>query len=176
MSDQPVASVAALIAELEREAKATRRLLERVPPAKLEWKPHTKSMTLGQLAHHVAGIPGQISRAIDRDGMDVAKASGLPPQPDRGADFAAALDEGVQTTREILSRWDEARAFSAWRLSQGDREISSMPRIAAIRTLLLNHWYHHRGQLTVYLRLLDVPLPIVYGRSADELPLEGAPG
>lgn len=170
MPEMPVASVAALIAELEREAKATRRVLERVPPAKLEWKPHTKSMTLGQLAHHVARIPGHISQAVDQDGMDVAKASGVPPQPEPGADFAAAMDEGVRRTREILSGWDEARAVSPWRLSQGDREISSMPRIAAIRTLLLNHWYHHRGQLTVYLRLLDVPVPVVYGRSADEMP------
>ncbi|MDQ6893857.1 MAG: DinB family protein [Acidobacteriota bacterium] len=164
---------AALIAELDREAKATRKVLERVPLERLEWRPHAKSMTLGQLANHVARIPGNISRLAQGEGMDAAKSTGQPPQPGPDTDFAATLDAGLAESREILSGMDDGSAQAPWRLTFGDREVFAIPRLQVLRTMLLNHWYHHRGQLTVYLRLLDVPVPAVYGRSADETTLGG---
>jgi len=163
-------AVAPLIAELERESKATRKVLERVPNEKLEWRPHPKSMSLGQLANHVAGIPGHIARMAEGEGFDAADRTGGPLQPEPGTDFATNLDAALEESRSILSRWDTETASGTWRLTAGDREIFSMPRVEMIRSMLLNHWYHHRGQLTVYLRLLDVPVPAVYGRSADERP------
>lgn len=164
---------AALIAELDREATATRKVLERVPLEKLEWRPHPKSMTLGQLANHVARIPGHIARVAQGEGMDAAKSNGQPPQPAPDTDFAATLDAALAESREILSGMDDVSAHAPWRLTFGDREVFAIPRLQVLRTMLLNHWYHHRGQLTVYLRLLDVPVPAVYGRSADETTLGG---
>jgi len=164
---------AALLAELDREAPATRKVLERVPREKLEWRPHSKSMSLGQLANHVARIPGHISRLAQGDGVDASKSSGQPPQPDEATDFAATLDASLAESREILSRFDDDSAKQPWRMTFGEREVFAIPRLQVLRTMLLNHWYHHRGQLTVYLRLLDVPVPAVYGRSADETTLGG---
>ena len=162
-----------LLAELEREAKTTRRLLKRVPSDKLGWKPHPKSRSLGQLAAHVAGIPGNISRRVQSERMDVGKARAAIAEPEPGADFVADLDAGVAQAREVLSGWNDADALVLFRVSHGDEELFAMPRGEAIRTMLLNHWYHHRGQMTVYLRILDVPVPAVYGRSADEEPRFG---
>jgi uncharacterized damage-inducible protein DinB len=164
---------APLIAELDREAKATRKVLERVPAEKLEWRPHAKSMTLGQLANHVARIPGHIAGVARGEGMDAARSNGQPPQPAPGTDFAATLDASLAESRAILSGMDDGSAEAPWTLSFGGREVFSIPRLQVLRTMLLNHWYHHRGQLTVYLRLLDVPVPAVYGRSADETALGG---
>jgi uncharacterized damage-inducible protein DinB len=149
----PVAAKA-LIAELEQEAAATRRILERVPADKLAWKPHAKSMTIGQMAHS--------------DGNDAAKARSEPAQPENAGGLVAKLEESLADARAFLSGLDEESVSAPWRLSHGDREIFTVPRLGMVRTMLLNHWYHHRGQLTVYLRLLDVPVPAVYGRSADE--------
>jgi len=166
----PTSAVAPLIAELERESKATRKVLERVPNEKLEWRPHPKSMSLGQLANHVAGIPGNIARMAQGEGFNAADRKGGYPQPEPGTDFAANLDAGLDESRSILSQWNSETASGTWRLTAGEQEIFSIPRVEMIRSMLLNHWYHHRGQLTVYLRLLDVPVPAVYGRSADEQP------
>jgi len=163
----PVAA-RALIAELEQEAAATRRVLERVPADKLAWKPHAKSMTIGQLAQHVAGIPGHVSRMAQAEGFDVANARREPAQPENAEGLVAKLEESLAGARAFLSGLDEESASAPWRLSQGEREVFTVPRLDMVRTMLLNHWYHHRGQLTVYLRLLDVPVPAVYGRSADE--------
>lgn len=163
-------AAAILLEELEREAKTTRRVLERVPAGELEWKPHPRSMTLGQLAGHVAGIPGSITRRARGEGMDVGETNGLPPQPESGTDFGAKLDAEVAEARDFLSTLDDRDAFATWRLTAGGREIFAIPRVAVVRTMLLNHWYHHRGQLVLYLRMLDVPVPMVYGRSADESP------
>jgi uncharacterized damage-inducible protein DinB len=163
-------AVTPLIAELERESQATRKVLERVPREKLDWRPHPKSMTLGQLAIHVAGIPGHVARMAEGEAFNAADRTGGPPQPEPDTDFGARLDAALEESRSILSRWDSETAAAMWRLTAGDREIFSMPRVEMIRSMLLNHWYHHRGQLTVYLRLLDVAVPAVYGRSADERP------
>ncbi len=122
-----------LLAELEQEAETTRRVLERIPQAHLSWKPHPKSMSLGQLA--------------------------LP-----------SLTESVAKAKRALGGFDDARMGAMWRLQSGGRDIMAMPRIAFVRAIMLNHWYHHRGQLLVYLRLLNQSVPSVYGPTADENP------
>lgn len=168
----PTASNAAasLLAELDRESKTTRRVLARVPAEKLEWKPHPKSMSLGQLAVHVAGIPGQMTKMVRGEGYDIPGPGGPPAQPESGTDFVGKLDVGLADARELLSGWTDADAEATWRLTAGggQKEVFAIPRAQMIRTMLLNHWYHHRGQLSLYLRMLDVPVPAVYGRSADE--------
>jgi uncharacterized damage-inducible protein DinB len=158
----------ALTAELDAEVAATRRLLDRVPADRLEWRPHQKSMTLGQLAFHVAAIPGAITDMSRLDGLDATTVDFTPPQPESRETLLATLDESTATARRNLAELDEAAAAGSWRLSAGEREIFTLPRLALLRSLAFNHWYHHRGQLTVYLRLLDVPLPATYGPSADE--------
>lgn len=160
----------ALLAELDAEIPATRRVLERLPADRLEWRPHRKSMSAGQLAQHVASIPAMIARIAQMEGMDVAtRPAEYPACADKDA-LLATLNTSVAAARESLAGLDESRANAIWRLTFGDREIFALPRVAVMRTMGLNHWYHHRGELVVYLRLLDVPVPIVYGRSADENP------
>lgn len=165
---------AALVAELEQESHATRRVLERVPDDRLEWRPHPKSMSLGQLALHVATIPGSLARLAQLDGLDAATVDFTPASPASAAELLPALEASVAGAREFLSGLDDAAAAATWRLTFGERELLAAPRAGIVRSLLLNHWYHHRGQLVVYLRLLDVPVPAVYGRSADEDPFVGA--
>jgi uncharacterized damage-inducible protein DinB len=160
----------ALIAELDAEAPATRRVLERVPADQLDWRPHPKSFSAGQLAHHVASIPGSIARLAQLDGLDVANRRFEYACCESVPAALASLDESLATARNFLTGLDEASAQAVWRITAGDREIASMPRIGVMRTLGLNHWYHHRGELVVYLRLLEIPVPVVYGRSADEGP------
>jgi uncharacterized damage-inducible protein DinB len=166
----PTAAASALIAELQAETDATRRTLARVPADKLDWRPHPNSMTIGQLAHHVATIPGNISRLASLDGFDATQANFTPPQPQSHAEILDAFDASVADAAAFLTGLDETAASSPWRLTAGEREVFTLPRLAIMRTLALNHWYHHRGQLLVYLRLLDVPVPVVYGRSFDENP------
>jgi uncharacterized damage-inducible protein DinB len=157
------------MSELHRESKATRRVLERVPMDKLDWKPHPKSMTLGQLAVHVAGIPGNMANLAKGEGFDVStRPAGPPAQPADGTDFVAKLDQGLAAAQDVFTGWSEDDVQGTWRLSAGDREVFAIPRAQMVRTMLLNHWYHHRGQLSLYLRMLDVAVPAVYGRSADE--------
>jgi uncharacterized damage-inducible protein DinB len=158
-----------LIAELEREAQTTRRVLERVPTDKLTWKPHAKSMTLGQLAQHVATIPGFISGIARFDSFDVEKFS-RPPELESTAAILAAFDENVAEAKTNLGATDDAAMMREWSFHMGGKPIMPLPRIGVFRTILLNHLYHHRGQLSVYLRLLDVPVPSIYGPSADENP------
>lgn len=160
----------ALIDELEAEAPATRRVLERIPADRFDWSPHPKSMTAGQLAHHIAVIPGNIARALALDGLDLAARPIAYPSAEGPAALLATLDASVQAAREFLSGLDAERAHAPWRLAFGERELFSRPRLAVFRTMVLNHWYHHRGEMVVYLRLLGIPVPVVYGRSADENP------
>jgi uncharacterized damage-inducible protein DinB len=159
-----------LLNEFREEVAITRRLLERVPADKLPWKPHAKSMTLGQLAWHVATIPGGIARIAQQDSFDVLSGSFVPPQPASLQEIFAAYEQAVPGAEKFLSELTEDRASANWRLMKGERELFHQPRINVVRTIMLNHWYHHRGQLSVYLRLLDVALPVIYGRSADEDP------
>jgi uncharacterized damage-inducible protein DinB len=156
----------ALIGELEQEAKTTARVLERVPEAHLAWKPHPKSYSLGQLALHVATVPGNVAALA---ASDVAQSPGFTqPAAASTGELVPALDASVARARELLGGFDDAAMTAPWRLVNGEREILSIPRVAFVRAIMLNHWYHHRGQLLVYLRLLDVSVPSVYGPTADE--------
>jgi len=158
-----------IIGELEQEAATTRRVLERVPVEKLGWKPHEKSMTLGQLAFHVAQIPGWVATVLKQDSFDAGQASG-PNPPATVEELLSTLDDGVRAARATLEWLDEEKAASKWSIISDGVEVMSMPRMGVVRAIMLNHWYHHRGQLSVYLRLLDVPVPSIYGPSADEGP------
>jgi uncharacterized damage-inducible protein DinB len=163
----PIADM--LISELEREAQTTRRVLERVPDDKLTWKPHTKSMSLGRLAQHVATIPGSVSGMARLDSFDVEKFA-EPPQLESTAAIVAAFDENLAQAKANLAATGDAAMMQNWSFKMGGNPIMTVPRIGVYRSILLNHLYHHRGQLTVYLRLLDVPVPSIYGPSADENP------
>jgi uncharacterized damage-inducible protein DinB len=158
-----------LIPELEQEAATTRRVLERVPADKLGWKPHPKSMSLGQLALHVADTVGRVA---DMAGLDEMPMPEFGPQPAAGSvsELLPALDAGVAKAKAFLGGLDDARAMGEWKVVKDGQVVMAMPRMGVVRAIMLNHWYHHRGQLSVYLRLLDVPVPSIYGPSADENP------
>jgi uncharacterized damage-inducible protein DinB len=158
----------AFLGEMDQEAKTTRRVLEAVPEDKLAWKPHEKSFSLGQLSTHVATIPGMIAQAAAPDSFDVSgfKEANLATR----AEILAAFEKSLSTAHEILGTMDDGRLMATWSLTMGGKPGLQMPRVAVIRAILLNHWYHHRGQLSVYLRLLNVPVPSIYGPSADENP------
>ena len=159
-----------LLMEFDREASTTRKLIERCPDAKLGWQPHRKSMTLGKLAHHLASIPVFVGTSVLKDGLDFATAPPAPPVPATTAGIVKAFDTACAGAKEAMARLDDATALGTWTLSQGPVTLMAMPRIAFLRTILLYHSVHHRGQLSVYLRLLDVPVPSVYGPTADESP------
>ena len=160
----------ALIAELDAEAPVTRRVLARLPADRFDWQPHPKSFTAGQLAQHIASIPGNIARMAQLDGVDMATRKFEYASAEGSDALLATFDASVTAARDYLGGLDEETAQARWRMTFGDREVVSFPRLAMMRTMCLNHWYHHRGELVVYLRLLGVPVPIVYGRSADESP------
>ena len=155
-----------LLAELEQEAPVTRRILQRVPEASFGWRPHQRSFSLGQLALHIAIIPSLGERLLASD-------VGAPPEfvqqeARTSAELIGALDASLASARRFLSDLTPERAEATWRLVRGGRELMAAPRITMVRSLMFNHWYHHRGSLVVYLRLLEVPLPPVYGPTADE--------
>lgn len=168
--------IGALIAELDREAATTRRVLERVPDDRLTWKPHSRSMSLGQLALHLATAPGFVAEMLvtNEFSMTADEFTSLPPAPGSAAEILKAHDESVAKAKQILSRFDDAAAQDTWTLKVEGAPAFAAPRIGIVRSVVLNHCYHHRGQLTVYLRLLDVPVPSIYGPSADENPLATA--
>jgi uncharacterized damage-inducible protein DinB len=159
-----------MLSELQQEAAITRRVLGRVPADKLTWKPHPKAMSLGQLALHVANIPGAISKLADLDEFDASQANFNPPEPNDMSVIHSTLEESVRSAETYLSGLSEQRALGTWRMNLRGKELMAVPRVGVLRSIMLNHWYHHRGQLSVYLRLLDVPVPVIYGRSADENP------
>ena len=159
---------AAFLTEFETEAKTTRRVLERVPADKLSWRPHPKSMSLGELALHVAASPAVISCWCTED---VTNFTGeKAPAPASTGDILAAHDKGVETVKASLNKVGDEGMKSMWTAKAGDATLMSMPKAALVRAICLNHWIHHRGQLSVYLRLLDVAVPSIYGPSADENP------
>ena len=165
-----IAMMEPMIGEIQQEAATTKRVLERVPPGKLTWKPHPKSMSLGQLAMHIANIPGNICKLAQMDGLDASAANFDPPAPHDVKEILTALDTGVKAAEEYIGGISESDAMGSWRLTANGKEVFTIPRVGVLRSIMLNHWYHHRGQLSVYLRLLDVPVPVIYGRSADENP------
>jgi uncharacterized damage-inducible protein DinB len=159
-----------MLNEFSQEAATTKRVLDRVPADKLGWRPHERSMSLGQLALHIATVPGGIARITKTDAFDVSKNSFTPPSPKNLEEVHAALEQSVRGVEETFKETSAEAAQANWHLMAGDKELASIPRVNAWRSLMLNHWYHHRGQLSVYLRMLDVPVPSIYGPSADENP------
>ena len=156
------------IAELNHEAASTKRIMERVPEGKFDWKPHEKSMTLGRLAAHVAELPGFLNSILTMDEIDFAKGHykrSLATTPEELMNvFQQKLNEVIQT----LQNTSDEKMQANFTLRNGDRFFGTMPRMVAIRLMALNHIIHHRGQIAVYLRLLDIPVPGLYGPSADE--------
>jgi uncharacterized damage-inducible protein DinB len=157
--------------ELEQEAEITGRVLARVPEEKLTWKPHAKSMTLGQLALHTASIPGDIAGILATDSFQLdPERFGKAPQPASHAEIMEALQGSVAAAKDFLNGLGSEKAEAIWRLMLGERQVLALPREWVVRSIMFNHLYHHRGQLSVYLRLLDIPVPVIYGASADENP------
>jgi uncharacterized damage-inducible protein DinB len=167
--------ITSLVEELQQEADVTRRLLERVPSDRLTWRPHPKSMTLGALALHVAEIPGQFAGHLAEDGVDFTTVDFGGSGSVGEGQILPALDESVATASRWLAQLDTARATGLYHARVGSRELFAAPRIALVRSLMFNHWYHHRGELCVYLRLLGVRLPPIYGPTADENPFAAPP-
>lgn len=157
-----------LLPELDHEMAGTRKTLERVPLAHYDWAPHPKSFSLGRLANHLAGLLQWGSRAMHSSEFDFA-AGRLPASDHRTREsLLAGFDAHLATTRAAIASAPDDAFFVPWTLRQGDHVIFQLPRVAVLRSMVLNHNIHHRGQLTVYLRLLDVPVPGLYGPSADE--------
>jgi len=161
-----------LLAEFTQEVGSTRRVLDRVPEDRLTWKPHPKSMSLGQLAMHVAGVPGGVTSLLREL---VAEVPVVPlTEATSRAEIFDTLEWSVVTVTNALTAWGDEGLLAEWRMTQQGKTLLAMPRIEMVRSIVLNHWYHHRGELIVYLRLLDVPIPAIYGPSADENPFASA--
>lgn len=159
---------AAVLKEFDQEAGTTRRVLERVPTDKLSWRPHPKSMSLGELALHVAASPGVIAGWCCED---VTEFTGeKPPSPSSTADILTAHDQGVKTVKDKIGQLGDEGLQGTWTAKAGGNTLMAMPKAVLVRSIVMNHWIHHRGQLSVYLRLLDVAVPSIYGPSADENP------
>ena len=158
----------ALIPELKHEASSTKRLLERVPIEKFDWKPHEKSMTLGRLASHVAEIPDWMTATLTTDELNFAISGYKPSIPISKEELMEKFEKSYTKALETLQLASDETLKGNWTLRNGDHIIFTMPRIATLRSFVMNHFIHHRGQLTVYLRLLDIPVPGMYGPSADE--------
>ncbi len=156
-----------ILDEVTREAATTRRVLERVPSDQLGWRPHPKSKSAGELAWHIASIPGRIAKLVQEDDVDVTTVKQLP-MPDTTAGIVEGFDRHVADAKELLARLDDAALARVTTMRRGDLKIFSGPKLALLRTVMLSHSYHHRGQLSVYLRLLNVPVPPIYGPTADE--------
>ena len=156
------------LAELAHEAGTTRRLLERVPERQLAWKPHEKSMTLGRLATHIAELPGWVGSIVEKDEYDIGASGYTPPTIDRVPEILALFDRNIAAATDAFKRQSNERLLAKWTLKKKGQVVVEMPRMAMIRSFLMNHLIHHRGQLSVYLRLQNVPLPSIYGPTADE--------
>jgi uncharacterized damage-inducible protein DinB len=158
-----------LLEEFEAELPTTRRFLERIPADRLTWRPHEKSMTAGQLALHIAESPGRVAELVQSDEV-------IPPdfstrqQPKSLPEVLDLLDRSAKSVRQNLLTYDDARMRETFTVKQGGRTLMSVPRAGFLRSILLNHWYHHRGQLGVYLRLMGAVVPSSYGPSGDEAP------
>lgn len=157
----------ALLVDYDHEMGTTRKLLERLPDGKLSWKPHAKSMSLGGLATHLSQIPHWAGTILNEPFFDLAGAPPNPQEKTSRAEILASFDETRTRTRAAMNKTD-TEYLSPWTLKRGGQEMFSVPRVSAFRSFVLHHLIHHRGQLSVYLRLNDVPVPSIYGPSADE--------
>lgn len=160
--------VDSLLMELDQEAQTTKRVLEQIPDSKLAWKPHPKSFSLGQLGLHIASAPGNVAAAAAQDTFEAPNFS--QPEAKSRQEILDTFAKSLASTKETLGKMDDARLMATWNLTRNGKAVMSIPRIAFLRSILMNHLYHHRGQLSVYLRLLDIPVPSIYGPSADENP------
>lgn len=165
----PIAQM--ILPELDQEVEATRRMLGRVPEDRLGWRPHEKSMTLGRLASHIGEVPGWTQAVLGQDEFDVA--------PPGESDYEAAdlesvreiltlLDDNATAAREAIAATEDTEFMRSWTLKKGGEEVFTAPKGGVLRSMVLNHLIHHRGQLTVYLRLTGAPVPQTYGPTADE--------
>jgi uncharacterized damage-inducible protein DinB len=157
-----------LLPEFDHEFATLRKTLERVPEGKGDYAPHTKSMPMGRLAGHLAELPGWVNATIEADELDFAKMDYKPFVPANTAELITALDAAVAKARPVLAGASDADMMKPWTLKQGDKVFFTMPKVAVLRSFVMNHMIHHRAQLGVYLRLNDVPVPSTYGPSADE--------
>ena len=158
-----------MLAEFETQAPITRKFLERLPEDKLTWKPHEKSLSAGQLAYHIAVVPSGIVRFVQNNPAQ-APEFGDFPQPASRQEILKTFLESIAAVRSLLPRFDDAAMKEIWRMVAGGREVLALPRAAFLRDVMLSHWYQHRGQFSVYLRMLDVAVPASWGPSADEPP------
>jgi uncharacterized damage-inducible protein DinB len=160
--------VDSILMEIDQEAQTTKRVLDRIPEDKLTWKPHPKAFSLGQLALHIASVPGSVAAAAVPDSMEAPNCS--QPEAKSRQEVLDTFSKSLESAKDALKKMDDARLMSMWSLTKNGKVVMSIPRIGFIRSILMNHNYHHRGQLSVYLRILDIPVPSIYGPSADENP------
>lgn len=158
----------AFLAELDNEAKVTRTVLERVPADKFDWKPHEKSMAFGQLAVHVAEMFGWTKETLTSDVLDFGTMDYKQFEPSSTEELLAYFDELIATSKAVLAETSDETFLTNWTLRNGEQVYFTMPKVAVMRSFVMNHIIHHRGQLSVYLRLNDIPVPAIYGPSADE--------
>ena len=158
-----------ILAELDQEAEITKRLLDVIPEDKLSWRPHPKAKSLGELAMHLVTAQGNVAELGQ---LDTKEVGGFPPDVEATsrAQILEAFATSLKKAKEIVGSTDNARAMAEWTLTKDGKTLMAVPRIGFWRSILLNHTYHHRGQLSTYLRTLDVPLPSIYGPSADTNP------
>jgi len=159
--------VDALLPEFDHEMTTTRKVLERLPEDRLDWKPHVKSFSLGALATHVATLPTWGAETLNKSELDLAGGQPAAALPSK-TELISAFDKNVAATRLALAGKTDAELLAMWTLKRGGKTLFSMPKTAVLRSFVFSHLIHHRGQLSVYLRLLDVPVPSIYGPSADE--------
>ena len=161
----------ALLPEFDHEMANTRKTLERIPDNKFGWKPHEKSFAMGALASHLANIPNWATIAVKQDSIDVAPVGQEPlktPQANSNAELLAIFDKNIADARAAIAGADDQLLMGSWTLLSGGKTVLTMPRVAVLRSFVMNHSIHHRAQLGVYLRLNDIPVPSIYGPSADE--------
>lgn len=159
----------ATLAEFEHEAATTRKFLERVPADRLTWRPHDKSHTIGELASHIAALPGAIVQMLLADQAPIADEKSRFPQPSIVADILAAHDQSVAAVKKTLATLTDAQLEADLTFLAGGKPLTTMPKAVALRMIAMNHWIHHRGQLGVFLRLAGAKVPASYGPSGDEM-------
>ncbi len=158
-----------LLPEYDNEMATTRKVLERVPLAEAQWKPHAKSMSMGDLAAHITEIPGWVGTIVNASFVDLAADSEhVRTGYATTGELLAAFDRNVAKARAVIDSKSDAEMMESWSLKKGEAVLLSMPKAGVLRSFLLNHLIHHRGQLSVFIRLKDVPVPMIYGPSADE--------
>lgn len=158
------------LAEFEEQAPLTRKFLERLPEGKLTWKPHAKSLSAGQLAYHLAFVPAAIVEFVSNNPAQAPESFDFP-QPKSREEILKTFDEGVAAVRSKLPSFTDAAMKETWRMTLGEYEVLAQPREEFLRNVMFSHMYQHRGQFSVYLRLLDIAVPATWGPSADEAPL-----